>query len=242
MYVRPALHLQQTISVAEHPPKVTRKIASVYGGNHSMAWHTNFPQGEKPTLLRNPLLYLSHLLTPYTSREKAGLERTEWFQANGRGYYYEQSTQPQTLGYGLTDSPVGLLAWIYEKLVNWTDGYKWDDDEVLTWVSLYWFSTAGPAASVRIYYEVTKAGDRTLPISQRPTIPHGVSYFPKELRHMPHSWIKASTNLVFYAEHSHGGHFAAHEEPEELVSDLRKMFGRGGPAFGVVPGRDGYDP
>ncbi len=76
-----------------------------------------------------PILYLRHLLTPYTAAEKAGLAHSHWFRTKGSGYSAEHSTQPQTLGYSLADSPVGLLAWIYEKLVNWTDAYPWDDDE-----------------------------------------------------------------------------------------------------------------
>ncbi len=76
-----------------------------------------------------PILYLRHLLTPYTAAEKAGFARTQWFSTQGSGYMAEHSTQPQTVGYSLADSPVGLLAWIYEKLVNWTDAYPWDDDE-----------------------------------------------------------------------------------------------------------------
>jgi hypothetical protein len=218
---------------------------------------------------------LSHYLFGYTPAEKEGLKRTEWFTRQGRSYFAVQSTQPQTLGYSLTDSPVGLLSWIYEKLVIWTDNYPWDDDEgnyscflshnkrltihqVLTWISIYWFSRAGPTASLRIYYEVTKAYPNRLAWVQPTTIPLGYSYFPKELLRFPKRytlilqpfqnltynpnhfrWLKAP-NLVFQSEHDSGGHFAAHEKPEELVGDLRKMFGRGGPAFGVVPGKVGY--
>jgi len=214
-----------------------------------MAWHTNSPLCEPPTLLSQPLVYLWHLLIPYTSAEKAGVDRTKWFKTQGAGYFAEQSTQPQTLGYSLADSPVGLLAWIYEKMVNWVDEYTWDDDEVLTWVSIYWFSRAGPAASLRIYYEVTQAGERPevplagerpLPPSQKPRIPLGVSYFPKEIRHFPKAWRINTGNLVFQSDHTSGGHFAAHEKPEELAGDLRKMFGIGGPAFAAVPGKTGY--
>ena len=82
-----------------------------------------------PKLLSSPSAYLSHLISRYTPTEEAGLARAAWFIKKGRGYSAEQSTQPQTLGYSLVDSPVGLLAWIYEKLVNWTDGYPWEDDE-----------------------------------------------------------------------------------------------------------------
>ncbi|KAJ7282424.1 hypothetical protein C8J57DRAFT_1554332, partial [Mycena rebaudengoi] len=87
------------------------------------------------------------------------LKRSMETAASGMGYLQLQSTQPQTVWYALTDSPVGILAWIYEKLVKWTDEYPWDDDEgdnlhFPTWISIYWFSRAGPAASLRIYYEI----------------------------------------------------------------------------------------
>jgi hypothetical protein len=72
---------------------------------------------------------VKNALSTYTDPEKAGLKRLDWFENWGRGYARVQSTRPQTLGYTLADSPVGLLAWIYEKLVEWTDGYKWTDDE-----------------------------------------------------------------------------------------------------------------
>ncbi|KAF8073535.1 Alpha/Beta hydrolase protein [Lyophyllum atratum] len=215
---------------------IARRIAHLYGPKHSKAWHTNFPRGSPPSM-RRPLLLLSHLLSDlpllsYSDREKAGFARTEWFMTMGRGYEMEQSTRPQTLGYGLADSPVGL----------WTDGYPWDDDEALTWISLYYFSRAGPAASLRIYYESTQAagGPNATWKGERTTIPVGYySHLPKEIVHYPRSWTKKPT-LVFSSEHESGGHFAAHEKPRELVGDLRKMFGRGGGAFGVVGGKSGY--
>ncbi|KAG7088369.1 hypothetical protein E1B28_012372 [Marasmius oreades] len=216
---------------------VTRKIAEVYGIVHSKAWHTNMPGGFPPAFSREPLLYLRQLLTPYTAAEKTGLARSAWFAKHGMGYFREQSTQPQTLGYSLADSPVGLLAWIYEKLVNWTDNYPWTDDEVLTWISIYYFSRAGPASSVRIYYEMMQDKEKVI----KPLTPFGVSRFPKELNIRPRLWTRTVGNLVFEAEHSAGGHFAAYEKPKSLVGDLRKMFGKGGPAYGVVNGQKGYE-
>ena len=71
-----------------------------------------------------------------------------------------QKTRPNTIGAALADSPVGLLAWIYDKLVSWTDDYQWTDQEICEWVSVYWFSRAGPAASVVIYHEANKANWR----------------------------------------------------------------------------------
>ena len=91
--------------------------------------------------------------TPLTPAEEAGIARSKWFQEEGSAYFKPQATKPQIIGYSMTDSPVGLLAWIYEKLHDWSDDYYWTDDEVLTWVSIYYFSIAGPAASQRIYYE-----------------------------------------------------------------------------------------
>lgn len=116
--------------------------------------HLNFDGGFPKEFLLDPPGYLNSHRTEYTAAEQAGLEHTCEFLVHGTGYDSEQSTKPSTSGYALADSPVALLAWIYEKLHDWTDAYPWTDDEVLTWVSLYWFSAAGPAASCRIYYEV----------------------------------------------------------------------------------------
>ncbi|KAJ7062219.1 Alpha/Beta hydrolase protein [Mycena amicta] len=219
---------------------ITRRIARTYGGKHAKAWHTNHPVARRPSFFSNPLAFLLSFITPYSAFEKAGRERTHWFVTRGQGYSAEHATKPQTLGYSLADSPAGLLAWIYEKLVDWTDNYPWEDDEVLTWISSYYFSRAGPAASIRIYYEV-HWGDEHFPLpAQSPTIPMGISYFPQEIFVHPRSWIRLLGNVVFESEHASGGHFAAHEKPEALVGDVRRMFAKGGPAFGVVNGRSGY--
>ena len=93
-------------------------IASTYGPKHAKAWHTNFPD-QKPS--RSP--------EQYTEEDLAAFKRLQDFSQTGNGYMAEQSTKPQTLGYSLSDSPVGLLAWIYEKLVAWSDAYTWEDDE-----------------------------------------------------------------------------------------------------------------
>ncbi|KAJ7693063.1 alpha beta-hydrolase [Mycena rosella] len=113
---------------------IARKIATVYGGKHTKAWHTNFPVTAGPQLSFNPLHILSALamilpLLWMSAATKAGLLRSQEVQRTGIGYLREQSTKPQTVGYALADSPVGLLAWIYERLVAWTDEYPWVDDE-----------------------------------------------------------------------------------------------------------------
>lgn len=87
------------------------------------------PSSDPPKFLQNPLGYLKCLLIPFTSREVKALASSQIFFKNGMGYFAEQSTKPQTIGYSLADSPVGLLAWVYEKLVSWTDAFPWTDDE-----------------------------------------------------------------------------------------------------------------
>lgn len=129
---------------------------------HCRASHLNMFMGAPPSWRTHPLLALQHAINPYTPQELAGLQRTASVRQSGLGYFHVQSTKPKTIGYSLADSPVGLLAWIYEKLHDWTDEYAWTEEEVLTWVSIYWFSKAGPAASVRIYYEATHTKEHVL--------------------------------------------------------------------------------
>ncbi|KAF9264380.1 hypothetical protein L218DRAFT_241293 [Marasmius fiardii PR-910] len=157
----------------------------------------------------------------YTTEDKTALERLE-----RNGYLIEHATQPQTLGYSLSlsDSPVGLLAWMYEKLVTWSDKYAWDDDDILTWVSIYWFS-----------HLLRSVANRT---AEKTTIPFGGSYFPKQNLAHPALWLD-DQNVIFHSHHDKGSRFAAHEVPELLVGDLRKIFGKGGPAYGILMGRMG---
>ncbi|KAH8077022.1 alpha/beta-hydrolase [Cristinia sonorae] len=203
---------------------VARNMAHTYGQKHVKAWHTNFPFCQPPSLFKHPVLWIKFMITPFTPRDWAGLKRmTQWLQS-GQGYAGIQQTRPQTHGYSMADSPVGLLAWIYDKLVDWTDNYDWDDDEILAWVSIYWFSRAGPMAASRIYAEFVRVGG----IPPWSPVPLGVSYFPKEVMPVPKLWTRTIGNVVFESEHSAGGHFAAYEKPQDLVRDLRSMFGKEG--------------
>lgn len=198
-------------------------------------------RADSPSSIKQPLLSLQHAITHYSDRDKKGLERTQWFTSEGNGYSKEQSTKPQTLGYSLADSPIGLLAWIYEKLHDWTDAYPWTDDEILTWISIYWFSRAGPAASTRIYYEVAQDPAFRDQLKQYvANVPLGLAYFPKELHVFPKTWGRTLGPVVYESDNESGGHFGAWERPNVIVDDLRKMFGKKGGAYGVVRGRDGY--
>ncbi|KAI9061986.1 alpha/beta-hydrolase [Trametes sanguinea] len=211
-------------------------------GKHIKAWHTNTPATRPPAFLSHPLLFLDMLSIPFRRDAKADVEHNKKLLQTGFGYVSIQSTKPQTLGYSLADSPVGLLAWIYEKLVSWSDDYPWTDEEVIEWVSIYWFSRAGPDAAERIYYEMTGGGAHDVLEGTRWTsVPLGVSYFPHGIIRLPRSWSHTLGHLVFESDHDSGGHFAAFERPEQLANDLRVMFGKGGSAHGVVLGQLGYD-
>ena len=241
-----ALLFQTVTQGGDWGTMITRTMSLRYP-THIRAAHINLLQGYAPTPIRHPILYLQNLLTPYNSRESPhGFSRTKWFSYEGSGYAHQQSTKPQTLGYVLQDSPVSLLAWIYEKLHDWTHDYPWTDDEILDWVSVYWFSTAGPAASVRIYYEATHPSPPDTPYTflrtqqYIPHVPLGVAHFPKEISVVPRTWARTMGPVVYESEYTHGGHFAAHEHPEAIVRDLQKMFKKKGPCFGVVKGKDGY--
>ncbi|GAB7361114.1 hypothetical protein MBLNU230_g1151t1 [Neophaeotheca triangularis] len=218
---------------------ITRAIGLLYPES-CLASHVNMIRASQPTWTSHPLLALQHALTPYSDADRKGLERTTWFQEEGQGYRILQSTKPQTIGYALTDSPVALLAWIYEKLHDWTDAYPWTDDEILTWVSIYYFSTAGPAASLRIYYEAThpKAGvwkERTQ--TWIPKVKLGLCKTPQELGVVPDTWGRTLGPVVFESDKKSGGHFAAYEVPDEIVLDLRQMFGKNGPCYRIVRSR-----
>ncbi|KAK4185301.1 alpha/beta-hydrolase [Podospora australis] len=204
---------------------ITRFLGIEYP-HQIIASHLNYVWASAPSLSRTPLLYLQSLFTPLGEKEKKGLERTKWFYDKGFAYNQLQTHNTATIGLMIRDSPVGLLTWIYEKLHDWTDDYPWTDDEILTWTSIYWFSEAGPEASVRIYYETTHPSDKRL-LEYTSGVKLGLSTFPKDLIVSPKLYGRTLGPVVFEAVHEEGGHFAAYEKPELLVGDLRKMFGKG---------------
>lgn len=221
---------------------VTRYLGKLFPGN-CKASHYNLTFANAPSEAAFPDLYKTDQATPRTDAELAGLQRSKWFQTEGQGYYAEHSTKPHTIGYSLTDSPVGLLAWIYEKLHDWSDDYPYTDYEVCKWVSIYWFSRAGPAATLHIYYELAHPSD---PAVQEVThgylkdVKIGSSQFPRDLFVVPPLWNQTLGDLVLNKVHASGGHFAAYEKPRELVADLREMFGKDGGAYAVVGSKTGY--
>ncbi|MEU6814419.1 epoxide hydrolase family protein [Streptomyces sp. NPDC046860] len=161
------------------------------------------------------------------ARTFASWERMKEWTREKQGYADIQSTRPQTLAYALTDSPVGQLAWIVEKFKEWTDSTDRpedavDRDHLLTDVMLYWLTgTAG--SSARIYYERAHTAPHGLPPEPSRT-PTAFASFPCEnflvLRHL----AERTDNIVRWTEFERGGHFAAMEQPEALVGDIRAFF------------------
>ncbi len=156
-----------------------------------------------------------------TEAEQAALDSLKHHQEWGTGYSKEQSTRPQTIGYSLVDSPVGQCAWILEKFWNWTDtdgdpvGVL-GADRILDNVMLYWLTSSG-ASSARMYWESFR-GWRF----DKVQVPTGVSIFPKEIFRPSRRWAERRyTNIVHWDELDRGGHFAAFEQPEIFVEQLR---------------------
>ena len=160
-----------------------------------------------------------------SAEEQRALEKLSRFQTDGFGYFLLQATRPQTVSYALTDSPAGLAAWIYEKFHAWTDnnGDPLDAltvDEMLDTVTLYWL-TATAASSARLYYE----GHQASFYGGRVDLPVAVSIFPREIVPAPRSWAdRAFPDIIHWGELSRGGHFAAFEEPDLFVAELRDCF------------------
>jgi len=159
--------------------------------------------------------------------EQQRLAHAAQFQGEGTGYQAIQGTKPQTLAYGLSDSPAGLAGWIVEKFRAWADCQGdvesvFTRDELLTNLTVYWV-TGTINSSTRLYYEMRKSAK--LPVLDgRIEVPTGVAVFPKELYNAPRAWAERYYNVTHWSVFSAGGHFAALERSDELAADLRKFF------------------
>jgi len=162
-----------------------------------------------------------------TESEAADLAAAGEFMTRGAAYQEVQGKNPQTLGYGLTDSPAGLAGWIVEKFYAWTDNEGTPDDAVtrdqlLTNLTVYWV-TKTINSSVRLYCESQRAG-RFGPAGEYIATPTASAVFPKEIFRVPRAYAESRFNLVRYTRFDRGGHFAALEEPDLLVQDICDFF------------------
>ncbi|MNV35219.1 hypothetical protein D3C71_1266600 [compost metagenome] len=192
-------------------------VSSTLGGRAGpgiIAVHVN-----QPFILPKP---------PYknpTADEQRMLDRVAVLGADETAYAAIQMTRPQTLGYGLADSPIGQAAWIYEKLAAWSDcdgdpEELFGLDRMLDNISIYWFTHSATSAA-RFYWENRANGIQAIPIN----VPAGCSIFPKELYLAPRSWAERYIpKLMYWNELEKGGHFAAFEQPELFVAEVRACF------------------
>lgn len=162
-------------------------------------------------------------LASLSDQEQERVQRMRNFLSEGNGYFQVQATRPQTISYGLADSPAGQLAWIVEKFKEWTNsGHELPEqaisrDDILADVSVYWFTgTAGSAANV--YYENMHSGDWPVPSA----VPTGVAVFAEDIS--IRRYAEQANNIVHWSDFGTGGHFAALETPGLLVEDVREFF------------------
>jgi pimeloyl-ACP methyl ester carboxylesterase len=160
---------------------------------------------------------------PLTSEEQAAFDRVGEWARTGAGYQEIQGTRPQTLGYGLEDSPAGLCAWIVEKFREWSDDFgSFSNDQLLTNVMVYWI-TRTATSSARLYWEMRQARREAIP-QARVDVPTGIANFPGEITRMPRAWVEHRYNVTHWTEPERGGHFAAMEVPGLFVDDVRTFF------------------
>ncbi|MGC2810493.1 MAG: epoxide hydrolase family protein [Bradyrhizobium sp.] len=185
--------------------------------DHCAGIHITLAMGVRPNVEGQP-----------SQEEARALRGIEYYRDWDSGYSKQQSTRPQTVGYGLTDSPSGQAAWILEKFWAWTDCDGNPEnvlgrDELLDNVMLYWV-TATAASSARLYWQSFAPGRRT---PHKVTIPTGVAVFPKEIVPPVRRWMEGTyTDIRHWSEMPKGGHFAAFEQPEAFVRDVRDFFGK----------------
>lgn len=177
-----------------------------------------------------------HTFTPYlddipsdtttlSDVEVRWVAETRSFWATGGGYSLEHSTRPQTIGYSLVDSPVGLLAWILEKFASWTDSLGNVEeaigrDRILDTVTLYWLTATG-ASSARFYWQ-NYPPDNADPV----TIPAGITRFPADIEKLPRQWVETRfRDLKYWHVAERGGHFPMLEVPTSYVEEIRRALG-----------------
>jgi pimeloyl-ACP methyl ester carboxylesterase len=190
--------------------------------------HINMPGTVPPDVLRH-LRNFDPAPAELSDRETIAYDRLLHFYRDGFGYAAMMNQSPQTIGYALEDSPVGMAAYYYDKFAEWTDsGGEPEDaltyDEMLDAISLYWLTRTGTSSS-RSYWEGAQAGGGPFDAVPIPTVPVAVTVFPAEIYPAPRSWgDRTFGNVIHWNEVDKGGHFAAWEQPELLSQEVRAAF------------------
>jgi pimeloyl-ACP methyl ester carboxylesterase len=207
---------------------IISEVMAVQAPDGLLGIHVNMPSTVPPSvasLLRNG----DPVPSGFSDEEKAAYVSLESFYTKGFGYADMMNTRPQTLGYGLADSPVALAAFFYDKFAAWTysDGEperSLTRDEMLDDITLYWLTNTGTSSS-RSYWEAAQLGGKVFNALDIPAVPVAVTVFPGEIYRAPRSWAEQNYHqLIYWNEVDKGGHFAAWEEPELFASEIRAAF------------------
>ncbi|HEY0492695.1 MAG TPA: epoxide hydrolase [Candidatus Dormibacteraeota bacterium] len=190
--------------------------------------HVNMP-GTVPVDVLRHLRNFDPAPAELSDREKVAYDRLLHFYRDGFGYAAIMNQSPQTIGYALADSPVAMAAFYYDKFAEWTDSDGEPErvlryDEMLDAITLYWLTNTGTSSS-RSYWEGAQAGGGPFDAVHIPKLPVAVTVFPAEIYAAPRSWGERSFgNLIYWNEVDRGGHFAAWEQPEIFIQELRTAF------------------
>jgi pimeloyl-ACP methyl ester carboxylesterase len=190
--------------------------------------HVNMP-GTTPASVLRLIRNGDPVPSDFSEAEKGAFASLNDFYKNGFGYADMMNTRPQTIGYGLSDSPVGLAAFFYDKFAAWTDSGGEPErvltrDEMLDDITLYWLTNTGTSSS-RSYWDAARLGGGPFNAFDITKVPVAVTVFPGEIYRAPRSWAEQSFHkLIYWREVDKGGHFAAWEQPEIFAAEIRAAF------------------
>lgn len=207
---------------------IISQVMAVHAPEGLLGIHTNMP-GTVPSEVLKLVRAKQPVPASYSAQEKVAYAGLETFYGKGFGYAEMMNTRPQTLGYGLSDSPVGLAAFLYEKIATWTHSGGNPEsvltrDEILDNITLYWLTNTGTSSS-RSYWDAAQGEGGPFNAIEISKVPVAVTVFPGEIYRAPRSWgEKSFKKLIYWNEVDKGGHFAAWEQPELFATEIRAAF------------------
>ena len=207
---------------------IIAEVMAVQAPKGLLAIHINMPGTVPPSVL-NLIRLRQPAPANFSEEEKTAFAGLEYFYRKGFGYAEMMNTRPQTLGYSLADSPVGMLAFYYDKFTEWTHSNRQPEkvltrDDILDNVTLYWLTNTGTSSS-RSYWDAAQGGGGPFNAFNITEVPVAVTIFPGEIYRAPRSWgEQAFKKLIYWNEVDKGGHFAANEQPQLFAEEMREAF------------------
>jgi pimeloyl-ACP methyl ester carboxylesterase len=207
---------------------IIAEVMAVQAPDGLLGIHINMPGTVPPSVLRL-IRNRDPVPSNFSEAEKVAFAGLEYFYRKGFGYAEMMNTRPQTLGYALADSPVGMLAFFYDKFTEWTHSGRQPEkvlaqDDMLDDVTLYWLTNTGTSSS-RSYWDAAQGGGGPFNAFEITKVPVAVTIFPGEIYRAPRSWAEQCFHkLIYWNEVDKGGHFAAWEQPDLFASELRAAF------------------